>query len=745
MPQIIDLGRVRFAFKGNYSASTTYELNDVIKYGGSSYVYVNNVPASNNDPNTTTHWAQMTDGIQYENNYSASSSYQKNDVVVYGEQTYIALQDTIGNNPENATYWKIFTGGLGFKGEWNSASTYYPADIVRRGGRTFYSNITHTAASAFSIDFDENKWQIFADGIRNRGVWETETEYLINDLVSDELSTYIALEDHVSGNGLFANEPSGLWQEIAEGADFLPSQLGQENAFLSTDGTDPFWTKDVVLNDAEFKTNEHFIGALSKDITLGSHAFTDYGLVVSASAGGNSESFAQIAFTNVHPDGYGSTDILAYTQDGSNDSGWIDMGITGANFDSEVYGITGPHDGYIFMVAPEGTTGEGNLVFATGDTGTANKVIFAAGGLTSGTTQMEITPGQNVHVEIATESTSPSTGAFTVAGGAGIQGNLNVLGNVETVGNVVIQGSISVAGGQFVTENLSSTDPLLFVGNQNEGNDFDLGFMTEAKQPSASASVIFGTKQVSASVATLTTAEYSISLRQVSASVATLTTSLNSFKVGDKIRVAGVNATFNGDHIVTARTNTSVSYVLPAEDVGPDPSSGTVQRIINTAAREVVASDFLTISGAGAEFNGPRHLSAVTETSVQFTLNIENLSPTAISPAAVGTRNTRSKFSGIVKDNFDGRWHLVSNIEVKPTTTVDFTNPELYYDELEVGEVIAPRGFNNFANNAERDAEIPTPVHGTIIFNRAINAQQFYTGSKWETVDPITPLLLMGV
>ena len=73
-------------------------------------------------------------------------------------------------------------------------------------------------------------------------------------------------------------------------------------------------------------------------------------------------------------DGLASTDVIAQTHDGTDLDGFIDMGITGENFDAEIYGITGPNDGYIFMVAPEGTAGEGNLVLATGDTGTANKI-----------------------------------------------------------------------------------------------------------------------------------------------------------------------------------------------------------------------------------------------------------------------------------------------------------------------------------------------------------------------------------
>ena len=43
-----------------------------------------------------------------------------------------------------------------------------------------------------------------------------------------------------------------------------------------------------------------------------------------------------------------------------------------------------------------------------------NSIVFAAGGLTSGTTQMTIIPNQTVHVEIATESTDELVHAMAV-------------------------------------------------------------------------------------------------------------------------------------------------------------------------------------------------------------------------------------------------------------------------------------------------------------------------------------------
>jgi len=119
--------------------------------------------------------------------------------------------------------------------------------------------------------------------------------------------------------------------------------------------------------------------------------------------------------------------------------------------------------------------GKGNLVLATADTGSENKIIIAAGGYSSGDTQIAITPGVNVHVEIPTDSVSPSTGAVTVVGGVGVLGDMNVAGDVN------ISGQITFAGGgtQVVSENLAVTNPAVFVADNNTGNLVDFSFIGE--------------------------------------------------------------------------------------------------------------------------------------------------------------------------------------------------------------------------------------------------------------------------
>jgi hypothetical protein len=251
--------------------------------------------------------------------------------------------------------------------------------------------------------------------------------------------------------------------------------------------------------------------------------------------------YAQIAFTNRSSNANASTDIILYTNNGTDASGYIDMGITSSNFADPDFTITGKGDGYIFMVGAEaGTSDQGNLVFATSDTGTQNKIIFAAGGLASDNEQMSITPDQNVHIEIDTPSTSPTTGALTVVGGVGISGDVNIDGTITFGG----------AGTTVETSNLAVTDPLIFTGNANQGDALDLGLIGEY-------------------ATTVSTVTATVSNKALASDVATITTSAaHGFVTGDIVVITGVDATFNGTHYITAApTSTTFTFVKDAANV----------------------------------------------------------------------------------------------------------------------------------------------------------------------------------
>lgn len=228
MTQLIDLGKLRFHFAGDWSNTTVYESNDIVKYGGNVYVYSyalktsGNLPtdtaywalmvegfkfkgvfntttaykvgdgvahggkvyvcvldSTNQTPPNTTYWSQFADGIQYEGTYSSTASYQKNDVVVYGGSVYIAKVDTTNNNPINTTYWDKFVEGVAAKGIYNAATAYTPGDMVAYGPN-IYRATTNTTGN---VPTDTTKWEIFISGSKFAGTYNSVTTYYTNDLV----------------------------------------------------------------------------------------------------------------------------------------------------------------------------------------------------------------------------------------------------------------------------------------------------------------------------------------------------------------------------------------------------------------------------------------------------------------------------------------------------------------------------------------------------------------------------------
>ena len=327
----------------------------------------------------------------------------------------------------------------------------------------------------------------------------------------------------------------------------LPSQTSNANKVLVTNGSTASWTDAPSF--ASLSPTIIYVGT-------GAAAFNTSAALTSPMAVFNitssNDSYGQVAVHNASSTS--STDIIAYANNGTDAAGWIDMGITGATFNSATYGITGPHDGYIFMSAPVGTAGKGNLVLATGANGTENKIVFAAGGYDSGTSQMTITPNANVKVNIATPSTSSTTGAFQVVGGVGIQGDMNVQGSVAIQGTITFGG----AGTTVSAANLSVTDPLVFVGNANSADIVDLGLVVEY-------------------ATTVSTITKTVSNKALTSNVATLTTSAtHGFAVGDYVVVSSVDATFNGTYVVASvPTTTTFTYAKTASNVTSAAASGS--------------------------------------------------------------------------------------------------------------------------------------------------------------------------
>jgi hypothetical protein len=331
------------------------------------------------------------------------------------------------------------------------------------------------------------------------------------------------------------------------------------------------------------------------------------------------------------------------------------MGITSSNFADPDFTITGKGDGYIFMVGAAGGTDKGNLVLATGDTGSENKIIFAAGGLASNNEQMSITPDVNVHIEIPTPSTSPTTGALTVVGGVGISGDVNINGSITFGGE----------SSSLETTTLAVADPLIFVGSNNRTDAVDLGLIAE----------------YATSTTTITKA---VSNKALTSNVATLTTSTDhEFAVGDIVVVASIDSTFNGTHVVKAvpttttftydKTNDNVTSaaVSPAGSaevttkrrfagVIRDASDGVVKFFRDATTKPTTT---INLAEAGASYAsivvGGATIGSVTNTEIGYLAGVTSAIQTQLNAKAVYPTQTSNSGKYLTTDGSAVSWATV--------------------------------------------------------------------------------------
>jgi len=602
MAQLIDLGKLRFDFKGNWDVYEEYEPNDVVKYGANVYVYTATTPSTSNPPTNTSYWTLMVEGIDFQGEYSLTANYKIGDIVTFGGKVYISNAANVGISPgiNTGNVWTQLVDGIQFEGEYDLYTTYQAGDVVQYGANTYIANQLTTGNVPTNVTY----WDEFVSGIKYFGEYNPATSYEINEIVTYDGSLWICLQP---STGDTPGDPSVYWDILVSGT--FPSFIGNEGYFLSNNGSAVVWTADLAADSLDIG-EAFYVGTGAKefalDLTTDGEPLTNPVATFRFDSGSEDSSFAQLAFQNADPTS--STDIIAYMDNGSDSAGWMGIGITGSEFDDTTYGITAPGDGYIFLET-SGDPGDftGNMVFATGANGSENKIVFAAGGFDSGLTQMEITPDLNVHIEIPTPSTSPATGALTVVGGVGVQGDMNVAGNVNIAGEITFGGEGTIVE----TQNLAVSDPMVFTGSNNLADTYDLGLVGEYAEDVADQIRSVNNKSLTNNVATLQT------------------TATHGYSAGDVVVITGVDATFNGTHVIT-ETPTTTTFI--------------------------------------------------------FNKTAANVTSTAVSPVGTATVTHERRWGGVVRDVSDsGIIKFFQGLQAKPTTTVNFSDPGLSFSPIRAG------------------------------------------------------------
>lgn len=135
------LGRIRFVWKGDWSSPKVYYKDDVVRYGGKTFICTTGHTSDTDfyvDLNVSpSRWNQMTDGQDWKGDWATSTYYKTNDLVKYGGQIYIcstphtsAATASLGLENDLGK-WTAFAEGFDWKSDWNVATRYKINDLVR--------------------------------------------------------------------------------------------------------------------------------------------------------------------------------------------------------------------------------------------------------------------------------------------------------------------------------------------------------------------------------------------------------------------------------------------------------------------------------------------------------------------------------------------------------------------------------------------------------------------------------------
>jgi hypothetical protein len=217
------LGRLKFVYKGNWSTSTAFIKDDIVTYGGRSYVCVanhtSNASASGGFYTDSANWNLINDGVANRGVWSTSTYYKINDIAKYGGKIYIATSGHTSNATANGGFysdssnWQLLNDGVENRSTWAISSYYKINDIVKYGGKTYIATSGHTSNATANGGFysDSSNWQLLNDGVENKSSWSTSTYYKIGDVVKYGARTYIAITGHTSS----ATAAGGFYTNIA--------------------------------------------------------------------------------------------------------------------------------------------------------------------------------------------------------------------------------------------------------------------------------------------------------------------------------------------------------------------------------------------------------------------------------------------------------------------------------------------------------------------------------------------------
>lgn len=192
-------------WRGIWTASTIYYINDIVKYGGIVYrcntQHTSNAVFNLGLEQDQNNWDVEHSGIEYRSDWGVGETYLLNDIVKYGGYLYKCLESHTTSSTFDSSKFEIYVPGNQYESTWNAVEVYQPGDVVRHGGFLFVSNETNVNSQPEYDDTTLNpNWSLLLTGTKIRGDWSVAQAYQVGDLVRRNGQVYYAKRNLAAGS-----------------------------------------------------------------------------------------------------------------------------------------------------------------------------------------------------------------------------------------------------------------------------------------------------------------------------------------------------------------------------------------------------------------------------------------------------------------------------------------------------------------------------------------------------------------
>ena len=346
-------------------------------------------------------------------------------------------------------------------------------------------------------------------------------------------------------------------------------------------------------------------------------------------------------------------------------------------------------DGYATITA-EASAGAGDdvLRFYSGSTGSSVQAMWAS--------------ASNVSILPTTTSTSTTTGALQVAGGVGVSGNLNIGGTSTFSGNVNPSANVTYSLGSktMMWKDLYVGPGTLYINGKAvlQDNSGTITVSTTAGQNLQMATSGGGTIQLTtnggggviavqgplqvAAGNNITSSDGNPIQFANAIGIDTISTHTNNTNLSLSAQGTGkiaINNSITGGGTVTfadttATSSTSTGAVVVAGGVGV---AGDLR-----VAGNVYSYGVLAVQSSTLEVSAPMVYLQATSSGYPYSYDIGTYSH------FVGGSANVYQHTGFVRSQANGYWGLFANVASEPTTTVNWSDPNLTWDSIKTGNHI---------------------------------------------------------